>query len=400
MSSAWSQRFVLEEGLDFLNHGSFGACPRAVLDHQQALREELERQPMSFMVRRLQPRLDEARARLAAFVGASPADLVFVNNATTGVNAVLRSLELQAGDELLTTSHAYNACANALRFVAGRAGATVKVIELPFPLKDPAEVVERVLDAVSDRSRLLLIDHITSPTGLVLPIEAIVPELERRGIAVLVDGAHGPGMVELDLPALGASYYTGNWHKWCCAPKGAAFLWVREDRRREVRPVVISHGASLEAAGLDRFHPEFDWVGTDDPTAWLSAAEALRFLEATVEGGWPAIRARNRALCLEARDLLCEALEIERTAPDAMIGTLAALPLPDRPRPEARPHLDLDPLQEVLLADHRIEVPIVPFPAPLGRLVRISAHLYNHRAQYQRLADALPAALEKVDSRA
>ncbi|MGH6691474.1 MAG: aminotransferase class V-fold PLP-dependent enzyme, partial [Gammaproteobacteria bacterium] len=234
----------LDPDVGFLNHGSFGACPTEVLRYQQVLRNELEAGPVRFLSRELDDRLDAARAALAAFVGADPDDLGFVVNATTGINAVLRSLSFKPGDELLTTDHAYNACRNTLNFVAAREGVQVVVATVPFPLASPDEVVEAVLAQVTRRTRLAMLDHVTSPTGLVLPLERLIAELSARGIEVLVDGAHAPGMLPLDLGTLGATYYSGNCHKWICAPKGSAFLWVRRDCQAYVHPATISHGAN------------------------------------------------------------------------------------------------------------------------------------------------------------
>lgn len=382
--------FLLDPEWDFLNHGSFGACPRAVLDVQADLRRRMERQPVRFLDNEHEALLDGARRALAAFVGADPEGLAFVPNATTGVNAVLRSLPLEPGDALLVTDHAYGACRNALDDAASRAGARVVVARIPFPLADPVQVVDAVLGAVVPGTRLALIDHVTSPTGLVLPVAGIVAALQARGVDVLVDGAHAPGMVPLDVRALGAAYYTGNCHKWLCAPKGAGFLWVRPDRRDGVRPVVISHGATSRRTDRARFLLEFDWVGTGDPTAFLSVPAAIDFMGALLPGGWPALMRRNRALALRARDVLCAALDVPPPCPDAMIGSLAAVPLPDRPdgRPR-RPPLFLDPLQEALQERARIEVPVMAWPAPPRRLLRVSAQAYNAPDQYERLADTV-----------
>jgi len=246
MTAPHRDRWALEPGCIFLNHGSFGATPRAVLEAQAALRAELEAQPVRFLARELLDRLDGVRETLGPFVGAAPEGLAFVTNATTGVNAVLRSLELGPGDELLTTDHAYPACRDALHYVAGRTGARVVAAPVPFPLQDEAQVVEAVLARMTPATRLALIDHVTSPTALVLPVAALVEALQARGVDVLVDGAHGPGMVPVDLDALGAAYYTANAHKWICAPKGAAFLWVREDRRDGVVPPVVSLGGEMD----------------------------------------------------------------------------------------------------------------------------------------------------------
>jgi isopenicillin-N epimerase len=391
--AALASHWTLDPDVVFLNHGSFGATPRTVLERQDEWRRRLERQPVQFFVRDLEPALDAAREVVAEFVGASPADLAFVPNATTAVSAVLRSLHLEAGDELLTTDHAYNACGNALRFVAERAGARVIVARVPFPLSAPAEVVSAVLEGVTARTRLALVDHVTSPTGLVWPLEALVGELLSRGIEVLVDGAHAPGMLELSLARLGATYYTGNFHKWCCAPKGAAFLYVASDRRADLRPAVISHGANAPLAGRTRFHREFDWCGTVDPTPWLCVPDALEAMAGLLPGGWPALRAHNRALALYGRDALCRALGCEKPAPDSMIGHLAAVPLPDgSPAPPPSP-LYADPLQLALLRAYHLEVPIAPWPCPPKRVVRISAQAYNHPRQYDLLAEALTALL-------
>jgi len=391
------QHWGLDPEITFLNHGSFGACPLAVLEHQRQLRERMERQPVQFLARELEPLLDEARAELASFLGAAAEDLAWLSNATTGVNAVLQSLAFGPGDELLTTDHEYNACRNALEHVAGRSGATVVVAPVPFPLGSPDEVVDAVLSRVTARTRLALIDHVTSPTGLVLPIERLVRELAGRGIETLVDGAHAPGMLELSLDELGAAYFTGNCHKWLCAPKGAAFLHVRRDRRNRVRPLVISHGANSPRRDRSRYHLEFDWTGTDDPTAWLSVPAAIRFMGGLVEGGWPELRRRNRRLALQARDELCRALGVEPGCPDEMVGSMAALPLPPGAPGSATSALYTDELQSALLRRFQIEVPIIPWPAPPARLVRISAQVYNRPEQYRRLAAALVELLADGD---
>jgi isopenicillin-N epimerase len=318
--SAFAAHWDLDPGVVFLNHGSFGACPRAVLQHQSHLRTELEREPVLFMHRELEARLDVARTELAAFVGADADDLAFVPNATAGVNTVLQSLRLKPDDELLTTDHEYNACRNALDFAAERSGARVVAAALPFPLQDAQQVVDAVLAAATPRTRLLLIDHVTSPTGLVLPIERIAAAMAERGIDVLVDGAHAPGMLSLDLRALGVAYYTGNCHKWLCTPKGSALLWVRRDRQAGLRPQSISHGANSPRTDRSRFRLEFDFTGTVDPTPWLCIPTALRFLGSLLPGGMAALQRHNRDLALRGRDRLAAALDQAPPAPAAMIG--------------------------------------------------------------------------------
>ncbi len=387
--------WALDPRVVFLNHGSFGACPRAVLAHQFEWRERMERQPVKFFVKDLEALLDAARARVARFVGATADDLVFVPNATAGVNTVLRSLRWRGGDELLVTDHEYNACRNALDFAAARRGARVVVAKIPFPLRHADEVLAAILARVTRRTRFALLDHVTSQTGLVLPIERLVRELAARGVEVLVDGAHAPGMVPLNLRQLGAAAYTGNCHKWLCAPKTAAFLHVRADLQKKIHPLAISHGANSPRDDRSRFLIEFGWTGTSDVSACLSVPHALDFMENLLPGGWPEIRRRNRQLALAARKLLCDALAIPLPAPDSMIGSLASLPLPDSTStaPPQSP-LYADPLQDQLRDRWGIEVPVIPWPEPPRRLVRISAQLYNSLPDYARLAAALKTSLE------
>jgi isopenicillin-N epimerase len=381
------QHWTLDPAITYLNHGSFGATPKTVLAKQQELRAQLEREPVRFMIRELEPLLDAARAELAEFVGTDPASLAFVPNATAGVNAVLRSLDLDRHDELLVSSHEYNASRNALEYVAGLAGAKVVAVDIPFPIRSPDQVFDTILERVTERTRLLLIDHITSQTGLIFPIARLIEELNRRGIDTLVDGAHAPGMVPLHLDTLGAAYYTANLHKWVCAPKGAAFLYVRANRRLGIRPVVISHGANSTRTDRSRFHLEFDWPGTFDPTAWLCVPTALRFMAGTIDGGWPEVMRRNHELALRARDLLCNQLGIEKPAPDEMLGSMAAVPLPDG-APYLPPSLYGDPLQDALF-ERGIEVPVMPWPHQPKRTLRVSAQLYNAIEDYEKLANAL-----------
>ncbi|HEU4521180.1 MAG TPA: aminotransferase class V-fold PLP-dependent enzyme [Thermoanaerobaculia bacterium] len=374
------EHWLLDRTITFLNHGSFGATPRVVMEKQSELRERMEREPVRFLARELEPLLDEARSRIAPFLGADPQGLAFVANATAGVNAVLRSLDLDKHDELLVTDHEYNACRNALEHVASAAGAKVVVAALPFPVRNDDEIVEAVLSRVTDRTRLLLIDHITSPTAIILPVERLVRELQQRGIDTLVDGAHAPGMVPLDLRRIDAAWYTGNFHKWVSAPKGSAFLYTRPNRRYGVHPAVISHGANSPRTDRSRYLLEFDWTGTFDPTAWLCVPDAIRFMDSLVAGGWPEVMRRNHLLALRGRDIVAAALEVDPPAPDAMLGSMAALPLPDGPP---------DLLQQELFERFSIEVPINAWPQPPKQLLRVSAQLYNEERDYETLAAAL-----------
>lgn len=360
------------------------------------MRERIERQPVQFFVRDLEGLWDNARAELARFVGADADELVFVPNATAGVNTILRSVAFRAGDELLVTDHEYNACRNALDFMAERTSAQVVVAHIPFPLRDEDEIVEAILEGVTSRTRLALVDHVTSQTALVFPIARIVRELADRGIDTLVDGAHAPGMVPLRVQEIGAAYYTGNCHKWICAPKGAGFLCVRRDRQQSIRPLSISHGANSPRRDRARFLIEFGWTGTWDPTPCLTVPEALRVLGSLFPGGWPELMRRNHQLVLTGRKVLCDALQSEPPCPSELIGSIASVALPPAvvERHPASP-LYSDRLQDRLRAEHGIEVPIIPWPTVPGtasvqpRLLRISAQQYNAVEQYQKLANAL-----------
>jgi isopenicillin-N epimerase len=385
--NAWT----LNPAVTLLNHGSFGACPRAVLEHQTELRARMESEPVGFLVRQLQPLLDESRAALAECVGAEPNNLVFVSNATAGVNAVVRSLRFQPGDELLVTNHGYNACNNVVRYAAQRDGATVVTVEMPIPVESPQRIVETVLARATNRTRLAVLDHITSPTAIVFPIDQLVRRLQDRGIDVLVDGAHAPGMVPLNLRELDAAYYTGNCHKWLCAPKGSGFLVVRPDRQADLQPPVISHGYNQPRTGYSRYQDAFDWQGTDDPTAWLCVGRAIRFLSDLLPGGLETLMQRNHALAVAGRRLLCGQLPVCPVCPETMLGSMAAVVLPESAGPPSSSFtlLPATELGKRLLERHGLEVPVFQWPNASQTILRISAQAYNTLGQDARLAEAL-----------
>ena len=385
--------WVLDPAVIHLNHGSFGACTRIGLDRQSDIRRQMEANTLRFFEGDLPDLLMSSRHSLAGFVGAEADNLVFVTNATTGVNTVLASLQLSPGDVLLVTNHGYNACTNAARFYAGRAGAVVETVDLPFPITDPEEIVQKILGACDDRTRLLLIDHVTSLTGLVLPLDRLVPLVQKRGIEVLVDGAHAPGMLPLGLESLGADYYTGNCHKWMCCPKGTGFLYVQPEHQGSIHPLVISHGMNRPLVDTSRFRLEFDWTGTWDPSGLIAIPTVIEQLGGLSKGGWAKVMERNKALAIEGRQIICQALKIEAPAPVQMLGSMAALKLPGS---DGILRIDVDkvdPLKSLIRARHRIEVSLSPWLSPPGRFLRISAQLYNSLADYTRLAEAVVAEL-------
>ncbi len=361
-----------------LNHGSYGGCLRVVTDEAAAWRARLEAAPMQFMVLDWQTAIDRARARLAAFVGAPAERLVFVPSTTTGVAIALHSLDVAAGDELLTTDHVYRACMNQLRRLADARGAAIKVVTLPLPF-DAEATIDAVRRALTPRTRLALFDHLTSPTALRLPVAELVALCKGRGIATIIDGAHAPGQIALDVAAIGATWYIGNCHKWLCAPKSTGFAVVAEGAT--VRPVITSHGASAEYGPANRLHAELDWMGTHDPSANLAVPSAITSV-ADEGGGWPAIYARNHALVCELRRRITDGFRATPLAPDDALGCMVAIPI------HLPPGVSAPDLQLQILRDGW-EVPIVDIAH--GTFVRVSAHLYNHAGEAELLAAKLRA---------
>jgi isopenicillin-N epimerase len=364
----------LDPDVDFLNHGSFGATPLDVLAFQREVQDEMERQPVHFMMETLPGRLRAAADDLGSFIGAKGEDVVFVPNATTGVNAVLRSLKFKPGNRVITTNHVYGAVHNTLRYVCKRAGAELVWVEVPFPIGGPEEVLERLEDALKEGAALAVLDHITSSTGLVLPIEAMVRMCHERGVPVLVDGAHAPGQVDLNVESLGAEWYTGNCHKWMLAPKGCAFLWAAKEAQ-VVHPTTISHGYE------QGFTEEFDWVGTQDFSPYLSVTECLYFLRYIDP---QRVRNRNRGLAQMAAQVLSSAWSTPIPSPMQMRASMVTMDLPVRVAPTVEA---AKRLHDALWERHRIEVVVTPFGD--RSWLRISAQMYNDLDQYDRLASAV-----------
>lgn len=385
-----ADHWTLDEHLVFLNHGSFGATPLAIQEEQRRWQALLEEEPVRFYEDLAMGFMAKAREALASMLSCKADDLALVENATTGVNTVLRSLEFNAGDEILVPDHAYQACRNAIDFVANRWGARVVTVNIPFPIEGPQVAIDAIMSGVTERTVLAMIDTVTSPTGLRMPFEELVPALEGMGVAVLLDAAHGIGMVPLNLDALGASYTTSNCHKWLCAPKGSAFLHVRNDRQLDIHPLTISHGMSFPLGDTTRFRHEFDWTGTRDISAWCSIPATIEWMATLVEGGWPAIMEQNHSLAVEGRGILCERLGLEPPCPDEMIACIATMMIPTAGESVLPVH-EPDPLHKVLQEKYGIQVPVWSWESPKGRYFRISAQLYNHIDEYHYLADALAA---------
>ncbi|MBX3391902.1 MAG: aminotransferase class V-fold PLP-dependent enzyme [Phycisphaeraceae bacterium] len=417
-TSPFARHWLLDPTLDHLNHGSFGACPIPVLHAQSRYRERMEAEAVRYFVQDFDSLMDNARRELAAFVNCPPGDLAFITNATVAVATALENEAAQGrlgpGDEVIASDHEYPACLNNLRRLCARIGAVPVMADIPFPIASPDHAVEAMVDRVTPRTRLALVSHVTSPSGLVLPIARIIRELESRGVRTIVDAAHAPGFTEVDLADLAPAYYAANAHKWLCSPKGSGMLYVRPDLQENFRPLVLSNSAEKPRPGRSRFLTEFDYIGTADHSAFLAVPDALAFMGTILEdpassersttrarptpdrirAGFAELRRRNRELVLQGRDVICRALGVHPPAPDSMIGCLAAIFLPSHDparhaRLAARPSAYHDALQDAIINTHRIQVPIWSVPNRPGRLVRLSAQVYNSTDQYERLAAAI-----------
>lgn len=377
--------WLLDPALHHLNHGSFGAVPRPLVQAQDEWRHAFERDPVGFVECDLLPGLDRARGAWADVLGADSDGVVMLRNTTTGVMTVLEAVArtLPAGAEIVLTDHAYNSTRIAVEVVAARYGLTPVTVTLPFPVDTATDLTGRVHDAVGPRTGLVVIDLVTSPTALRLPVEEVVAAV--ADVPVLVDAAHGPGMIDMSDGSLrDAAFVVANGHKWLCAPRGSAAMVVRDDWRERVRPLVVSHGwEDGFAPDRSRLHASFDWTGTDDPSPWLTVPDAVDLGELLHPDGWAGVRAANHALAVAARDLLCEALAIDPPAPEAMLGSMAAVPLPGESSGM------LDPLAGEL-REHGF---VVAAFGGARRVLRVSAHRYNSFDEYAALAALLPRLL-------
>ena len=389
--------FPLEPGALYLNHGTLGVTPLAVMRARQTILDEIERHPSRFLIRELMrpgtltladvkrvdapvPRLRAAADRVAAFLGASADSLAFVDNASSGINAVLRSIALEPGDEILVSDQAYGGVVRAAIFIAGQRGATVATLSWPFPARDPQSYVDALERAITPRTRLALIDHVTSETALVLPLAELAGVCRARGVPVLVDGAHAPGAIDVDIEAIGVDWYAANLHKWAFAPRGCGVLWAAPERRADLHPAVLSWGLSNHD-----WLQEFDWTGTRDPSPWLAAPAGLDFMADVL--GVAAMREHNHRLAWASAERLSARWGFEWSTPESMIGCMATLPLPARFGPADA--VTAQRLRDALLDDNGIEVPVIARGGSLW--VRLSLQVYNDDADIERLADAIDA---------
>jgi isopenicillin-N epimerase len=373
--------FLLDPEVVFLNHGSFGATPRPVFDDYQNWQRQLERQPVQFIATELNGYLTHARQCMGDYLHASPDDLVFVPNATFGVNIVARSLSLSPGDEILATDHEYGACENVWDFVCRKTGAMYKRQPVPLPLASPEEVVEQFWQGVTSRTKVIFLSHITSPTAICLPVEPICQRAREAGILTLIDGAHAPGQIPLDLEAIGADFYTGNGHKWMMSPKGSAFLHARRERQALIEPLVVGWGWS----GVPEFHTgsrfldHLQWLGTNDLSAYLSFPAAIRFQE---EHDWDTVRADCHQLLQQTLERISTLTCLPSVYPTPSYAQMGIAPLPRLK--------ELLAFKQHLYADYKVEVPVIDWQK--RHFIRISVQGYNTQADI----DTLVTALEKL----
>ena len=386
--SALAKHWTLDPNCVFLNHGSFGATPNFIIEEQRKWQDLLENEPVLFYEKLAIDLMKDVRDSLAEMLNCNAEDLALIENATSGVNTVLRSLRFNPGDEILVPDHAYQACRNTIDYVSERWGAKVITCNIPFPIDNADVAYDAIMAKVSEKTVLAMIDTVTSPTGLLMPFEKLVRDLEDKGVKVLVDAAHGIGMIPLNLDKMGASFTTSNCHKWLCAPKGTAFLHVRKDLQEMIHPLTISHGMTFPLGDTTRFRHEFDWTGTRDFSGHCSIPSTIQGVGNLVEGGWPAIMKHNHDLAIKGRNILCEKLGINPPCPDEMISCIATLILPNQSSGGIPLH-EPDPLHEILLEKYGIQIPVWSWHSPKGRFIRISAQLYNHIDEYKYLAEAL-----------
>lgn len=389
MSSNLARHFLLRDDVVFLNHGSFGACPRPVFETYQGWQLELERQPVAFLGRELTERMRVPRVALSAFLGTSSENIVGLVNATEGLNIVAQSLDLREGDEILTTDHEYSALEKTWAYVARRTGAKIVTVKVPMPFVSEEAFTETILAGITDRTRVLFLSHITSPTALRFPIERPIAEARKRGIWTVIDGAHTPGHIALNLDAMGVDFYSGNCHKWLMTPKGSAFLYVRPELQGMINPLVISHGWTADsklpdakgAFGNSPFVDELEMQGTRDPAAWLTVPAAIEFRK---QHDWTSVAADCRVLAQDtARRLQALTGLAPLSTPEFCAPQMVAMPIPDT---------DTLELSKALMARYSIEIPV--FKWQDHSIVRVSVQGYNSKAQMDILIEALTDLLD------
>ncbi len=388
----YSDLFMIEKGFTGLNHGSYGAVPKAIMEYQYSLMNRMESLTTRFFTRELPHLLEESLETLCNFINSPYESTVFIKNATTAANAVLKSVNFANNDEVVTTNLIYASCRKALDHITSQKGVKVHKVEIPFPANDNTTIFNKVMEKVNERTKLIFIDHITSETATIMPVEMIIEAASKRGIEVFVDGAHAPGMIPLDISKLKPDYYTGNCHKWLYTPKGSAFLYVNPQKFDQMVPTVISNHYNDGKTPAQRFRNSFDWSATMDYSGYACVGKTIEYLEKEVEGGWKEIRKRNHALALKGRDILTDMLNLSPTVPDQMTGSIVTMKLGSKSLKDPKTGLDI--VQIELLDKYKIEALITTLYPTDERIIRISAALYNNEEGYVKLGKALKEIVE------
>jgi isopenicillin-N epimerase len=390
------RHWQLDESLTYLNHAQYGATPARVMRAQAQIRERMERDPTRFLKVDLEPMMDGVREKLGPFLGCSPADLGMMRNATYALCTILRNTPFKAGDEILITDQEYPSLQNELDRLQATQGVKIVKAVIPFPIASAHVVLERLMALLTPKTRMVMVSHITSASAMIYPVASIVREMNERGIDTVIDGAHSPGQIHVDLSAMRPTYFVGSGHKWLSGPKGIGFFYVRPDKQHLFRPLALSGRAHKVRPNRALFLRDYDYQGTDDYSAILTLPTAIETMGSLLPGGWNALMRHNHELALAGREIVCNALGIEPPSPTSMIGGMVTLPLPEAPpHLRNRPTCYDDALQDVLLERHRIVTPIWRLNGSDQRVVRFSAQLYNTLEQYELLGKALKIELAR-----
>jgi len=387
--SEYGDLWHLDKSMAFLNHGSFGACPIYILEKQNQYRMQMERQPLKYFIRDADELLYNAKKKLSKFIGADTENMVFADNATAAVNVVMKSFPFKEGDRILITNQIYPACRNTVYKIAEDKKLFIDEVIIPLKINSEDEVTNKIVNQAKPNTVFALIDHISSLPGLIFPVKQIINKLEEKDIVVMIDGAHAPGMIPLELNELNPSFYTGNCHKWMCTPKGSAFLYVRKDMQDIIKPLVTSRRYGEIHTNLSEFQYDFSWQGTRDISSFLTISDSIEYFESVFPGGWNNIMKANHDLVFEAGKKICEEFEIEQCYPESMIGSIFGIPFfEEKESPVGRLN-QRSKLQDKLFHENRIEVMISFYPKAPNRVLRISSQIYNSLEQYLYLIDTI-----------
>ncbi len=383
----YSHLFLIDPRSIALNHGSFGAVPLEIVNYQFSLIKRMESLTTKFFTRELPSLLEESLHVLTDFINAPYENTVFIKNATSAVNAVLNSIPFKKNDEIVTTNLIYASCRKTLEHISACKGVVVRQAEIPFPAHSDQKIFDTIMALVNNKTKLIFIDHISSETATVMPVEKIIEEASKAGIDTFIDGAHAPGMIPLDIKKLNPTYYTGNCHKWLYTPKGSAFMYVKSEKIDQMTPPVISNNFREGKSGVERFRNSFDWSATMDYSSFVCVGRTIKYLENEVEGGWREIMKRNHQLVISGRNTLSEILDTKNCIPDEMTGSMVTIKLGSKAVTDKKTGLDV--LQIELLDRYNVEALITTLYPTNERILRISAALYNNRADYETLLDKL-----------